>query len=306
MEEDVVGLDVCEGAVAAARVRLEADGSLVLRNAAWVDLPAGAAEADVESAVRRVWRQAGMPSYTVCASFRRRSVVTKPFHFPALSHDEFESAVRLEAEQSLQLPPEEIRLDWYEAAPTTPAMVTASARPREGLLAAAPAAEVDEFVALLRRAGLYPVALDLGVTALYNAYQALAPGAQKAGDYALLHLSAQSAEMVVVSEGAAPYARTVYARSADWESSLRYLVESVQDALKYCEFKLRWRRAPRLYATGAYAGLAPLTARLEAEIGIPVERWNPLDRVKPGSGRQRYREPDLKYTAASFSAGEEA
>ena len=31
-----------------------------------------------------------------------------------------------------------------------------------------------------------------------------------------------------------------------------------------------------------------------------------LRHTKPGSGRQRYSEPDLKYTAASFSAGEEA
>jgi Tfp pilus assembly PilM family ATPase len=162
-----------------------------------------------------------------------------------------------------------------------------TSRPYEGLLAAAPASEVDAFVALLRRAGLYPVVLDLGVAALYNAFRTLSAAAQHTGDYALINLSAQSADLVVVSEGAAPYARTVYARTTDWEPSLRYLIESVQDAFKYCEFKLRWRPVQRLYGTGSHAALAQWLARIQAETRIPVERWNPLERVQAGSGRLR-------------------
>ena len=284
-EEDLVGLDVNDGLVVVARVKTGRDGQLYLRNAGWAECPAGVPDRVMAAAIRRAWWTAGMPSHTVCAAFRSRAVVLRYFKYPALTREEFEAALRLEAEENLQLPPQEIVLDWHLNQFAAPGTDGAATRPYEGLLAAAPLKEVTQFMAVLRLAGLYPVALDLGATAITNLFHAQQTDRRLREDTCVLHLTRQGADIAVLFERHGLYARTVFARSVSWESSLDYLAESVKDAFKYYEFKLRGAPVQRLFVTGRLPTTPDFTAQLAHALGVPVEVWDPLARIAPGSLR---------------------
>lgn len=286
-EEDVVGLDLSDGILAVARIRVGQGGAMRLCNAGWAEVPAGISDREQAAAIRRLWRQSGMPSSTVCASFRGRSGIVRYFKYPALKPDELESALRLEAEETLQLPPAEITMDWHLNPGEAPAASGAGSRPYEGLLVAAPRKDVDQFIDLLRMAGLYPVTLDLGATAVCNLYCAQHRDAKGTPDVCLVHLTRQCADIAVMFEGRGLYARAVYARGKDWDASLDLLAEGLKEALKYYEFKLRRTPPGRIVLTGRLPALPGADARLQTAVGVPVEVWNPLQQVVPASHRVR-------------------
>ena len=287
-EEDVVGLDVSDGIVSVARVGVRQDGAMQLRNAGWTEYAAGATDRELADAIRRVWRMAGLVSHTISAAFRSPSIVLRYFKYPALSREEFESALRIEAEESLQLPQNEILLDWHlnESAPSAAAGPTGS-RPCEGLLAAAPAKEVQRFMATLRMAGLYPVVLDIGAAALGNLFRAMHRESKAPQDACVIHLTRQHADIAVLFQRCGIYARTISARSGDWASSLDYLAESVSEALRFYEFKLRHPPVRRVFVAGRVPAMADFVDRFGRQAGASVEVWDPLAHVIPASSRVR-------------------
>ena len=111
--EDIVGLDISDGEITAARVDVSPLGAVRLRNVGWTRVEAGASDEALASAIKGVWRAAGLASHTVAASMRSRSVVVRPFNYPPLGPEELRAALRLEAEESLQLPPDQIAVDWH-------------------------------------------------------------------------------------------------------------------------------------------------------------------------------------------------
>ncbi len=77
--EDVVGLDVSNGVISAARLAASSKVPLRLLNAGWATVSPGASERELAIAIRDVWRSASMPSRTVCASLRSRSAILPLF-----------------------------------------------------------------------------------------------------------------------------------------------------------------------------------------------------------------------------------
>lgn len=281
--EEIVGLDVSNGMVSAARVTMASDGSLRLLNAGWSKVEPGASERELATAIRQVWRSAGLPSRTVCASLRSRSAILRYFSYPAMEQVELVAALGLEAEDSLQLPRQQIVLDWH-------LNLKRQGHPagrREGLLVAVPKKDVEAQLDVLRQAGVYPVTLDLGVTAVANLFQALYPDAQAREDTAVLHLTSQGADMALLFGGDSLYARSFYARGAGWEQSLNTLWEGVQDAIKFYTFKLRNKPVRHLMVSGRSPAGTDVVAELKARLGIPVEAWDPLTRMVPGSAQAR-------------------
>ena len=279
--EDVVGLDVSNGVISAARLAASPKGSLRLLNAGWATVASGASERELATAIRSVWRSASLPSRTVCASLRSRSAIVRYFSYPAMDRVELVSALGLEAEDSLQLPRNQIALDWHLNHQRNP--VAGSASRLAGLLVAVPRKEVDQQLDLLRQAGLYPVAIDLGATAVGNLFQTLQPDPKSYEDTCVLHLTSQSADMVLLFGGDSLYARTIYARGANWEVSLGSLLEGLQDVLKYYTFKLRGQPVRRLVLSGRVPQIPNFMDHLRSSAGVPVELWDPLASMKAGS-----------------------
>lgn len=282
--EDVVGLDISNGVISAARVTAAPGGTLTLQSAGWTEVSPDASERELAAALRHVWRSAGIPSWTVCASLRSRSVIVRYFSYPALEQVELVSALALEAEDSLQLPRDQIVFDWHLNHRQRRAAEGKAVRD-EGLLVAAPRREVDQQMAMLRRAGLYPVAIDLGATAVGNLFQVMHPDPKSHEDTCVLHLTSQSANIVLLFEGDSLYARTIYARGDTWDASLGSLLEGLQDALKFYVFKLRGQPVRRVAVSGRLPDKADILRLLREKAGVPVEIWDPLTRVAPGSAR---------------------
>ncbi len=285
--EDIVGVDISDGIVTAARVEVDREGRVRLRNVGWDEIPAGVSEVEQAAVIRRVWRSSGMPSYTVCGSFRGRSCMLRYFRYPAITRAELDSALRLEAEESLQLKQADIVLDWQISQPLQSTGMGSGTRPYEGLLVAAPRADVDKLLGVLRLAGLYPVAIDVGATALCNAYRALEGGVAEDGATCLVHLTRQCADVALLFDRQGVYARSVHARGDDWDSSQDVLVESVKDALKYYEFKLRRQPVKRLVLAGRMPSGTGFKVALEKAAGLPATVWDAVPAVVPGSSRVR-------------------
>lgn len=281
--EDVVGLDVSNGIISAARLAASPNGSLRLLNAGWAKVAPGASDRELATAIRDVWRSAGLPSRTVCASLRSRSAILRYFSYPAMEQVELVAALGLEAEDSLQLPRQQIMMDWH-------LNLKRQGHPagrREGLMVAVPKKDVETQLGILRQAGVYPVTLDLGVTAVANLFQVLYPDAQAQEDTAVLHLTSQGADIALLFGGDSLYARSFYARGAGWEQSLNTLWEGVQDAIKFYTFKLRSKPVRRLMVSGRLPAGTDVVAELKTRLGIPVEAWDPLTRMTAGSGQAR-------------------
>lgn len=284
--EEVVGIDFSDDCLVAARVMAGSSGALSLLNAGWVRVDPAAPDKVWADALRHLWRSAGFSTRTVCASLRSRSALLRYFRYPALDPVELASALGLEAEDSLQLPREEIALDWHLSQSV---LVKGSKKETslEGLLVAAPRKQIRQQLDVLRMAGLYPVAMDLAAAAMANLFAATNPELPEGDPVCLLHLTAHRAEIALRFGEKGLYARSLYPRGASWEASLGSLVEGVQDALKYYVFKLGGQPVHRLLAGGHLPAHADFLALLQEKAGVPVEKWNPVGRVVPGSSQMR-------------------
>lgn len=301
--DDVVGLDWSDGVVTASRVEVDASGALRLLNVGWASVGSNASDRELAAAIREVWRTAGMPSWTVALSLRSRSVVLRYFNYPSLRPEELQSALRLEAEESLQLPPDEVATDVHLNRRDKEVTGESSGRPYEGVLVAAPMKEVKHHLEIVRQAGLYPVAVDLGATAMANLFQVLTDDPRECEDTCVLHLSSQSADIVMLFEGDGLYARTLHARGATWDQSVAALVEGLQDALKFYVFKLRGHPVRRVVVTGRLPLQKDFLDVLRVKTGVPVELWNPLTLVKPASFRVKHRLSAASPPPLSISMG---
>lgn len=299
--EDIVGLDWSDGRITAARVDVSSPGAARLLNVGWAEVPADAADDVVAAAVRRVWRSAGMPSRTVAVSLRGRSVVVRPFDYPSLHPEEFRAALRLEAEEALQLPQDKIALDWHlnkEGAAETPS----GPRAFSGLLVAAPLQEVRQIQNILRMAGLFPVVVEPGATAVANLYRVThrEPGACE--DVCVLYLTRKSADISILFDQHGLYARSLFARGGSWDDGMHYLHVGLQDALKYYVFKLRGEPVRRIVVTGQLSGMPGLVGELRSLTGLPVSVWDLLGDLKdtPLRVRRKLREEPRPAFAASM------
>lgn len=284
--EDIVGIDFADNGLVATRVAAGNPGPLRLLNAGWVQVDPAASDRDWAAALRQLWRTAGLKTRTVCASLRSRSALLRYFRYPALDPVELASALGLEAEDSLQLPREEIALDWHLSRPL-PLSGTKVRSDVEGLLVAVPRKHLEQQLHILRLAGLFPVAVDAAPAALANLHAAVAPDAGERAAVCLLQLAAHRADIAVVFGEQGLYARTLYPRGDSWEASLGPLMEGVQDALKYYVFKLGGQTVRRLLVGGTLPAQADFLAGLQQKAGVPVEKWDPAARLVPGSAHVR-------------------
>lgn len=280
-EEDLVGLDIGDNYVAAARLQTQSDGRPHLTHAGWVDYEAGAPDKRIAKAVKQLWRKYHFSTYTVCSCLRSPSLNLKVFKYPKLAEKDLEPALRLEAEELLQIPQEKIICDWHvNAKPREPGGEANGGM--EGILVAAPRAEMERHLAILEMAGVYPVIFDVGCMAVANLYLALQPPVPVDKGVCIVNLGRESADIVVLLNSQFLYPRTVFSRSAAWENALEYLITNISDLLKFYQFKLRQQPVEKVLLSGNLPTDASLIGRIGAAVALPVERWNPLAGITKG------------------------
>jgi len=276
LREDVVGLDMGAGLAAAARVKLDGRGRLRLKEAAWTSYNPKGSPDDVAAAIRRMWRRGKLSRFSVVSCLRSRALTLKRFQYPPLGDAELESALLLEAEETLQLSPEEVVLDWHTN-PEPPEEMGQGARQVTGTLVAVPRSEVDAHVRILKKSALLPVAADVSCFALVNLFRTCMPPEALDGVYCLARLGTQSADIAVIYNGTAVYPRTVFVHAGQAADPGKYYAESIKDVLAYYRFKLHLPEIDRVYLTGVVDGEKRSVIR--NAVDVPIEVWDPLTQV---------------------------
>jgi type IV pilus assembly protein PilM len=130
--------------------------------------------ADVEAvgeAIKRAAKRSGSRTKSAAAAVAGSAVITKTIAMPAaLSEEDMEQQIQLEADQYIPYPLEEVNLDFEVLGPTEndPERV-------DVLLAASRSENVDVRVAAIELAGLKAKIIDVEAYAMENAFSMLAP-----------------------------------------------------------------------------------------------------------------------------------
>jgi len=280
MMESVAGINIADGVVSAARIVRHGRHKIVLTHAGCMEYAPDASDAEIVQVVRWLWKKTRMPTRMVCNGLHCQSLCLKYFKYPDLAPCELASALNLEAEESLQLPPDQIALDWHLNRPLNNPY-TQHGDQMHGVLVAVKKATVVQQLNLLKKCGLFPVAIDVGSTALCNLYLKLCGEKVHAGNaICVINFSRFHADVTILYDEHYIYPRTIISRSSEWSSKVQYLIENISDALLYYHVKVDKVPVTRLVLTGLVPDSPEFTRHVQGSIGLPVEVWDPLEEKK--------------------------
>jgi Tfp pilus assembly PilM family ATPase len=277
MQESIAGINIGDGFVSASRIVRRGRRKVLLTHAGWMEYAPDASDEEIVQVIRKLWKSCRMPTKTVCAGLHSRSLCLKYFKYPDLSQLELTSALKLEAEETLQLPPEQILLDWHLNRPRNDPYTQLGGQ-LQGVLVAVAKNQVNRQMLLLKKAGLYPVIMDVGCTSLCNLYLALR-GDKVNTDNAIciVNLSRYNADISILYNEHYIYPRTIISRSAEWSSKVQYLIENISDALLYYHVKVDKTPVTQLVLTGFVPRNPDFVAQIHDTIGLPTDVWSPLE-----------------------------
>ena len=273
---DVVGLDIDERVISATRLQRGRDGVLDVRNAGCVARPLGNTPQAVAHAIRSLWRQTQMPTNTVCSCLRSPSLLVRSFRHPPMADAEIKAALRLEAEEELQMPAEQLYVDWHIFCHGEKKSDASAEAKVEGFLVAVPKTEAQRHVELLEAAGLVPVILDVGCTAIANLYLTLHGLAHPEDVVCLVNLLEHGADLSIVCGNKCLYPRSLFSPASTWETALEQLAEHIRDELKYFQFKLHQQAVQKVVFMGTASSPEELVRQIRQRLPVPVEYWDPL------------------------------
>ncbi len=271
--EDVIGLEIGDGLAVAARVKVDRHGRLRLQEAGHTQYNSKGSADDIAASLLRMWREAKLSRFTVASSLRSRSVVLKRFQYPAMATEELESALQLEAEESLQSSHAEVVLDWHVNPSDSGLNSRAGEALIDGTLVAAPRREVNSRIQILRKATLFPVAMDVSCFALANLFRASMSSEDNEGVVGLVRCGAQSADIAILYGQSSIYPRSVFVSATRDSDPVHYYCEAIKDVLAYYRFKLHLPEIKQFYITGMSDD--DTLQRMNDALDVSVQRWDP-------------------------------
>ena len=276
LKESIAGISIGDGFVSVSRVVRRGRKKIQLTNAGWMEYAPDATDDEIVQVIRKLWKKTGMPTRTVCVGLQSRSLCLKYFSYPDLSQGELHSALRLEAEETLQLPPEDIVLDWHINRPKSDPY-TQLGQTLQGILVAVSKEQVNRQMLLMKKAKLFPVIVDVGCTSLCNLFLALrGEKVSRDNGVCVVNLSRFSADISILYNEHYIYPRTIISRSAEWSSKVQYLIENISDALLYYHVKVDKTPVTQLVLTGFVPKDPAFVSQVHDTIGLPTEVWSPL------------------------------
>ena len=274
--ENIAGINIGDGFVSVSRIVRRGRKKILLTHAGWMEYAPDATDDEISQVIRKLWKKAKMPTRTVCAGLQSRSLCLKYFKYPDLSQMELTSALKLEAEETLQLPPEKIMLDWHLNRPRSDPY-TQQGEQLQGVLVAVAKDQVVRQMNLVKKAGLFPVMMDVGCMSLCNLFLALrGESVTTENAVCVVNLSRYNADISILYNDHYIYPRTIISRSAEWASKVQYLIENISDALLYYHVKVDKTPVNRLVLTGFVPDSSEFLGQIHDTIGLPTEVWNPL------------------------------
>ncbi len=283
-KEDIVGLNIEDGLAVVAISSVDSRGRLRLKKVGWTEYNPKGSTDDIAVAISRMWRRECLGKFSVVSCLRSRALTLKRVQYPELSEEELESALQLDAEETLQAEPEDVAMAWRM---NERGMENDERGGQiEGTLVSVPRADVDAHVNMLKRAALYPVATDISCFAIANLYGRSDPRPVTHGQrpetgrpevVCLARLGTQSADIAVLYDEGAIYPRTVFVHASQAKDPTKYFADSINDVLSYYRFKLHLPDIDKLCLTGVVDD--DIMGRIGAVVDLPVELWNPVAEV---------------------------
>jgi type IV pilus assembly protein PilM len=318
----IIGLDIGSSSVKAVELTAKAKG-IELQHVGVAQLPPEAIvqgaflnSSAIVEAIREAVDGAGTRTKNVATAVSGHSLIVKKISLPSMTRDELEESIRWEAEQYIPFDINEVNLDFQilNSGETEGQM--------DVLLVAAKKDLIDDYVNVVREAGLHPAVLDVEAFAVENAFEA---NCESAPDevVALADIGAQVVNINVIANGIPAFTRdistggSVYteeiqkALSVSWEEAERIkiggsaseqsqevvpqeveqAIQSVTEtvtgeisrSLDFFAATAAESRISRIVLTGGGSRISGLDAAFQAKTNIPVEHLNPLARVVPSS-----------------------
>lgn len=273
--ENIAGINIGDSVVSAARIVRRGRKKIVLTHAGWMEYAQDTPDDELVQIIRKLWKKCRMPTRTVCVGLHSRNMCVKYFKYPDLSQIELISALKLEAEETLQLEPDDIMLDWHLNRPRNDPY-TQQGEQLQGVLVAVAKNQVVHQMNLVKRAGLLPVMMDVGCTSLCNLFLTLrGDSVNRENAVCVVNLSRYNADISILYNDHYIYPRTIISRSAEWSSKVQYLIENISDALLYYHVKVDKTPVNRLVLTGFVPDNPEFLGQIHDTIGLPTEVWNP-------------------------------
>ena len=170
--KNVIGLDLGTSVVKAVEITLEGPEP-VITGFARVEIPPGGSLADAVSAV---FQEGNFRSRRVVTSVAGQSVVVRYLPMMKMSDAELRQAIRFETDKHLPFELDQVQMDCQALERAAPGAADGGASEGEQedmtvLLAACKSDAIEEQVQLVLSCGLTPVAIDVDLFALANAWE---------------------------------------------------------------------------------------------------------------------------------------
>ena len=147
----------------------------------------------ISEAVREIFKEFALPKEDTCSAFHARTSMIREINVPFFEDDQIRKVVKFEAENHLHSQAiDDVVINWVKTGETKDgSRLTVFASPKDRLAAS---------IAIMRRAGVDPAAVDLDATALYTALDATGLIATYP-TCVVLHVGASSTNLILVVEG---------------------------------------------------------------------------------------------------------
>ncbi len=269
-QKSLVGLDLGSSVVKAIELTLEGPEPVVTGFARH-EIPPGGSVAD---AVAACFAGGRFKSKKVVTSVSGQSVVVRYVSMPKMSENELRQAIRFETDKYLPFELDEVQLDLQplKRAPSS----NESSRGKDGdqqavLLAACKTRAIDERVQLVQGQGLSPVAIDVDVFALANAWElcGLPTEETEAGEprtaIALVDVGATRTSINVIAGGETCFSREINIGGAD-------MTQAVARAMSIENFEAEAiKRASEAHELEVNTAIQPVLEDLVGELSLSLD-----------------------------------
>tara|TARA_R110002126_G_scaffold11114_3_gene50419 strand:+ start:14900 stop:15943 length:1044 start_codon:yes stop_codon:yes gene_type:complete len=264
--KSIVGLDLGSSVVKAVEITLEGPEP-VITGFGRAEIPPGG---KVEEAVEQVFRESRFRGKRVVTGVSGQSTVVRYVPMMPMSDDEVRQAVRFEADKYLPFDADEVMLDCQALRNSINAEGEGASM--NVLLAACRQQTLDEQVALVHSVGLIPIAIDLDLFALANAWELcglpdedLPEGETTGRAIALVDVGSTRSSINVLRGGETCFSREVNIGGADMTQAVarRMGVEGFEaEAVK---------RASDAHEAEVNAAIAPVLEDLASELSLSID-----------------------------------
>ena len=278
------------------------DSQLQVVQAETVEIPAVWDVTRRAEAIRQLMEKLGAPKIPVVAAVGGAGTVLRRVSLPKMSPQELRLALSFEAEKHIPFKLEEVFLDFSILGDHPSGQM-------EILLAAARREVVNDLVGLLSPCGVTPLAVDLEMVALANAWEE-SPAEGKGGVTALLHIGSRGTVLDFIRDSQLEFAREINVGGSAFTqavaSGLRLegpeaerlkrqpegrgaevraaMQPAWEEWLSQCRVSFDFyehqfgQRVDRLVLSGGVARMSGFKEWIQEASGLSTKVWDPMDK----------------------------